>query len=95
MPQHVKVVGAPGYPEEFRAVLIPGLHKVPQPGRNPVSVISTEAGELLAIESEFVELVEGPGVRFEGWPEGAQRVEGTVTGRDEDGTLVVTVEESS
>lgn len=95
MPQHIKVVGAPGYPEEFRAVLIPGLHEVPQPGEAPVSVISTEAGELLAVPSDTVRFVEGPRVMFEGWPEGAQRVEGTVTGRDEDGNLIVTVEKSS
>lgn len=95
MPQHIKVVGAPGYPEEFRAVLIPGLHEVPQPGEAPVSVISTEAGELLAVPSDTVEFVEGPRVMFQGWPEGAQRVEGTVTGRDAEGNLIVTVEKSS
>lgn len=93
MPQHVKV----NYPPEpeFRAVLIPGLHQVPSVDGPPVSVISTEAGEILAVPSETVEFVKGPGVRYEGWPEGAHRVEGTVTGRDEDGTLVITVEGSS
>lgn len=95
MPQHVKVVGAPGYPEEFRAVLIPGLHDIPSATGDSVSVISTEAGEVLAVPSESVQFVEAPRVRFEGWPEGAQRVEGTVTGRDEDGNLIVTVESSS
>lgn len=96
MPQHVKIVGAPGYVEEFRAVLIPGLHEVPAvDDRGPVSVISTEAGELLVVPSRFVEFVPGPGVIFEGWPSGAGRVEGTVTGRDEDGNLIVTVEKSS
>lgn len=58
MPQHVKVVGAPGYPEEFRAVLIPGLHEIP--GESPVSVISTEAGEILAVPSESVQFVDSP-----------------------------------
>lgn len=95
MPQHVKVVGAPGYPEEFRAVLIPGLHDIPQPDGPPVSVISTEAGEILAVPSESIRFVEAPRIRFEGWPEGAGQVQGRVTGIDAEGNYVVTVEGSS
>lgn len=55
MAQRVKIVGAPGFTEEFRAVIIPGLHMVPQTGsREPVTVISTEAGELLCVPSSTV-----------------------------------------
>lgn len=54
MAQRVKIVGLPGYVEEFRAVIIPGLHRVPQPGEQPVTVISTEAGELLCVPSSTV-----------------------------------------
>jgi hypothetical protein len=53
----VKVVGVPGYPDEFRATIIPGLHEVPQPGEEPVTVISTEAGEILVVPSSSIEEV--------------------------------------
>lgn len=59
MPQHVKVVGAPGYVEEFRAVLVPGLHKVPAvDGRGPLSVLCTEVGEYHVVPSANVQFVE-------------------------------------
>lgn len=57
MPQHVKVVGAPGFVEEFRAILIPGLHKIPAvDGRGELSVVTTEVGDIHVIPSKHVEL---------------------------------------
>jgi hypothetical protein len=52
----VNVVGAPGFPEPFRATLIPGLDAVQLAGeKEPYAVVSTEAGELLAVPSRCVE----------------------------------------
>lgn len=54
MAQKVKIVGLAGYPEDFRAVIIPGLHRIPRPGDVDQSVISTEAGELMCVPSDAV-----------------------------------------
>lgn len=61
MAQHVVVHKLPGYTDEFKAVVIPGLHKIPTPGSPDrlVTVISTEAGELLAVESRHIFTPEG------------------------------------
>lgn len=55
MARRVKVVGVPGYPESFRAVVIPGLDRVARPGEADVAVIRTEAGELLVVPSDSLE----------------------------------------
>ncbi len=48
----VEITGAPGFVDRFRATLIPGLHEVRLAGESePVSVVSTEAGEILAVPS--------------------------------------------
>lgn len=52
MARKVKVVGVPGFGEDFRAVVIPGLDRVAQPGEANVAVISTEAGELLVVPAD-------------------------------------------
>lgn len=60
MAQQVVVFKHPGFTDRFRAILIPGLHKVSSPpGAEPVSVISTEAGEVLAVQSRHVFTPEG------------------------------------
>lgn len=60
MAQQVVVTPHAGQPERFRATLIPGLHKVSSPpGAEPVSVVSTEAGEVLAVQSRHVFTPEG------------------------------------
>lgn len=55
MARKVKVVGVPGYPESFRAVVIPGLDRVAQPGEADVAVISTEAGDILVVPADSLE----------------------------------------
>lgn len=58
MAQPVIVTPHAGYPEQFRATLIPGLHKISSRGEL-VSVVSTEAGEVLAVPSRNVFTPEG------------------------------------
>lgn len=43
-----------GHPEEFRAVLTPGLHEITLSSGEAFSVITTEAGEVLAVPSRNV-----------------------------------------
>lgn len=57
---HVVVDAQEGFPEPFRAVLIPGLHEIPQPGSEPVSVISTQSGETFCVPSSTVHDSESP-----------------------------------
>lgn len=54
----VEIVGAPGFVDRFRADLIPGLHEI-RICRDvePASVVSTEAGEILAVQSRYVRIV--------------------------------------
>ena len=60
MAQQVIVFKLPGYVDRFRATLIPGLHRIVSArGAEPVSVVSTEAGEVLAVESRHVFTPEG------------------------------------
>lgn len=59
MAQQVIVANHPGYVDRYKATLIPGLHKVEQPGEEPVSVISTESGETLAVRSRHLFTPEG------------------------------------
>lgn len=55
MTRKVEIVGAPGYVDGFKATLVPGLDKVQVSDDAPVvSVVVTDAGETLAIPSEFV-----------------------------------------
>ena len=57
--RRVKVHGLPGYTEDFRAVVIPGLDRVPAvDDRGDLAVISTEAGELLAVPADSLEDIE-------------------------------------
>lgn len=56
MARKVKVVGVAGYPEGFRAVVIPGLDRVKNVREDEVvAVISTEAGELLVVPADSLE----------------------------------------
>lgn len=56
---NVKIIGAPGYVDEFEAVIIPGLHKIPAvDGRGELTVVTTEVGDIHVIPSEFVQEVE-------------------------------------
>lgn len=57
---HVQVDAQEGFPSPFRAVLIPGLHEISQPGSEPVSVISTQSGEVLCVPSRTVHPVDSP-----------------------------------
>jgi hypothetical protein len=55
----VVVTGAPGFPEPFRATIVPGLHEVLMAGaEEPVTVLSTEAGELIVVDSKYIEEVD-------------------------------------
>lgn len=49
-----QLVGCPGYEDGYRCTVIPGLHEIPRPGGEPVTVISTEAGDLLCVPSHYV-----------------------------------------
>lgn len=56
----VVIFKLPGFADRFRATLIPGLHRVPTPDTERlVSVVSTEAGELMAVASRNVFTPEG------------------------------------
>ena len=59
MAQHVVVTEHAGHPERFRATLIPGLHRIPSAAGTEQSVVSTEAGEVLAVPSRNVFTPEG------------------------------------
>lgn len=52
MARKVRIVGVPGFTEDFRATVIPGLDRVAQPGEADVAVISTEAGETLVVPAD-------------------------------------------
>lgn len=52
MARKVKIVGVPGFTDDFRATVIPGLDRVAQPGEADVAVISTEAGETLVVPAD-------------------------------------------
>jgi hypothetical protein len=66
MATKIVVVEHTGWPERRTGILVPGLHKIPQPGREPVSVVSLDNGELHAVESASVFTPEG--LRYaEGW----------------------------
>lgn len=55
MTRKVEITGAPGYVDGFKATLVPGLDHVQVSANAPeVSVVVTDAGETLAIPSEFV-----------------------------------------
>lgn len=55
MTRKVEIVGAPGYVDGFKATLVPGLDEFQAgPDAPKVSVVVTDAGETLAIPSEFV-----------------------------------------
>lgn len=58
MPQYVEVHMAPELPEFFRAVLIPGLHEVPQGDGVSLSVVAGEDGQPVAVPSECVRFME-------------------------------------
>lgn len=58
MAQQIVVTPHAGQPERFRATLIPGLHKISSRDE-VVSVVSTEAGEVLAVPSRNVFTPEG------------------------------------
>jgi hypothetical protein len=74
---HVFVDAQEGFPEPFRAILIPGLHEIPQFGAEPVSVISTPAGETLVVPSSTVHEAESPQA------EAYRREWATLTGKSE------------
>lgn len=60
MPQPVIIFRHPGFTDRFSATLIPGLHEVSSaPDVEPVSVVSTEAAEILAVKSRHVFTPEG------------------------------------
>jgi hypothetical protein len=60
MAPQVVVFKHPGFVDRFKATLIPGLHKISSaPDVDPVSVVSTEAGEVLAVQSRHVFTPEG------------------------------------
>lgn len=60
MPNEVVIAGHPGFVDEFRASLIPGLHNFTTPAeKEPVTVICTEAGEPLVVRSRYVFTAEG------------------------------------
>lgn len=59
MAQSVVLFGHVGYADGFKATLIPGLHKIPSDSGGDVSVISTEAGEVLAVKSRNLFTPEG------------------------------------
>jgi len=60
--RRVKVRGLDGYTEEFTATVIPGLERVPAGAvaddRGDLAIISTEAGELLAVPADSLEYIE-------------------------------------
>lgn len=60
MEQQIVIFKLPGFVDRFKAELIPGLHLVPScdDGRE-VSVVLTEAGETLAVNSRNVFTPEG------------------------------------
>jgi hypothetical protein len=61
MAQRVEINGQPGYADGFKAVLIPGLHEVVYvDDAEPKSVIVTEAGDILAVDSKNVTFVDSP-----------------------------------
>jgi transcription antitermination factor NusG len=74
----VEINGAPGFVDQFKATLIPGLHKVEATYGMPVSIVSTEAGETLAIESKYVRIVPQAGDRIIILSGGFAGLEGTI-----------------
>lgn len=57
--RRVKVRGLDGYTEEFTATVIPGLERVPAGAvADDLAIISTEAGELLAVPADSLEDIE-------------------------------------
>lgn len=72
MAQHVEVNGEPGYADGFKAVLIPGLHEIAfVEGVGSKSVIITEAGDFLAVDSKNVTFVDSPDAQESGPTESA------------------------
>ncbi len=59
--QHVKIVGAPGFVNEFRATAVPGMESIrASDSTELVAIIVTEAGEYLAVPARCVRPAETP-----------------------------------
>lgn len=59
MSQKIVVVDHAGYIPRYHAELVPGLHRAGTDDDQPVSVIITEAGDILAVKSRHVYTPEG------------------------------------
>lgn len=56
---NVVIVDHPGFVARYQGHLIPGLHRAGMDNGEPVSVIGTEAGDILAVKSRHVFTPEG------------------------------------
>lgn len=59
MNQKIILVDHPGYTSRYEGFLIPGLHRAGTDNDEPVSVIGTEAGDVLAVKSRHLFTPEG------------------------------------
>lgn len=59
MSQKIILVDHPGYVARYEGRLVPGLHRAGTDNNEPVSVISTEAGDVLAVKSRHLFTPEG------------------------------------
>lgn len=59
MAQKIIVVDHPGYVSRYHAELVPGMHRAGTDDDNQVSIIMTEADELLAVRSDHLRTPEG------------------------------------
>lgn len=59
MAQSVKVVGAPGYVDEFRAKIVPGLQEFRvADDQEPVTVVMDKGGDIHVVPSRCVQFTE-------------------------------------
>jgi hypothetical protein len=56
----ITLVGAPGFADGFEAWIIPGLNGVEQHGEEPVSVITTDVGDIHVVPASTVRFPEKP-----------------------------------
>lgn len=75
----VEITGAPGFVDNFKATLVSGLHRVGTVDGQPVTVVTTEVGEYLAVPSKHVRLIPQEGSRVIGLAGRVEGQEGTVT----------------
>lgn len=59
MSQKIVIVDHPGYVERYEGFVVPGLHGVGDVDGNPATIVTTEAGDYLAVHSRHVYTPEG------------------------------------